>query len=250
MPTGKYINPYATPYAKPWVNFGQGLPAFWPGQQTPGYSTPLDKYGNPLSAKPIPVGWEKWYRATFVPPDQHVPLPSPGGVKAPGYTPPTVVKSPYAAPVAPIGGLSTLRRGEGNPLPVPYDPASTRVGQVETPQFHWLTEMVKRFANPLAGGAKNLGSLSALAFEDKPEQAYSYWLGQMNWPETARRWLQSQYLRYHGQYLGSNVAQGNNMKWLEYLGLIDPYSDYMAQSPAARGERPGAFTPKTKFLSY
>lgn len=83
----------------------------------------------------------------------------------------------------------------------------------------------------------------------QPAAVYGLWSGYQGAGRTTpfRNWLGQQSARYGGEYQGLSMTNPY-MQWYDYLDTINPSQEFRRASPYERGERPGSFVGRQRWL--
>ncbi len=90
----------------------------------------------------------------------------------------------------------------------------------------------------------------------EPDAGYNHWLrslglsvGQTGGNQAMKNFAYGLYNRYQGDYKGQS-ADNPNLSWTDYLSRQDPFKDFMSLSPEQRGERPGYYQPRLRWVNF
>lgn len=95
------------------------------------------------------------------------------------------------------------------------------------------------------------GAIDAVPFPDimgqNPEATYGLWGRYQRDTAPFQNWLGRQYNRYQNQYQAANLVDPT-LQWTDYLGGIDSGREFQLASPYERGERPGSFAGRARWV--
>lgn len=87
-----------------------------------------------------------------------------------------------------------------------------------------------------------------------PEAGYGSWLqgmglgvGQGRASDPFRAFVQGLYGQYQNDYKAA-AGRNPNLQWMDYLGGQNPMNDWLGMSPQQRGENPGRFNPRMRWV--
>ena len=96
----------------------------------------------------------------------------------------------------------------------------------------WLTALLQQFANA------------------EPTSAYNAQFGSMlqGRNQGLAKYVRGRQNDYYGDFLGQ-VLSNPMLQWTDYLRGKNPQQEFNALTPGQRGENPGLYAPRLKFLS-
>ena len=102
------------------------------------------------------------------------------------------------------------------------------------------------YVNPFVG--VGMGLRNDL-LEEEPTAGYGLFQSRQQGPLNLKNWLQGQYNRLYGQYAGES-ALDPTLRWFDYLAKLDLNKEYGGLPAFQRGERPGTFAPRSRYIGY